>query len=473
MAGALILIGQVADAVASPVVGFQSDKTPDCFIFRYGRRKTWHLLGVIMNTVSVPIVYNTPCFPGNCESSSTWARFAYYAFMIIIFQAGWAATQVSHVSLIVDLTQDTNERIALNAYRQAATIGANICLYSVMLGVIGFGSTDTFGQKDLEVITKVSYIVCGIGIIFSILFHVFIREPDNLAAKPRKVRPSVFTVETKRIVQQSRGSTTTMTLLAQNQPDTDSSGRPSICALPEPMDQDMERYLKSKAGQKRWTHWLKSLNFWKITAMYTMARMFVNLSQVYIPLYLQDTLQMPKNTIAIIPFATYVAGLVCSFAAKPLSARLGTRWVLLIGTAFGVASCVWMWIGNDSAAYKSWQVYGVSAFIGIGGTALLIASLSLTSDLIGSNTATGAFVFAAMSFFDKSINGLVIALLEHFNPKNLVPGEPVDYYKLILIFITGCSSLIILAGLLSILKTRYGLRAPKMGGRTNNVQAIH
>ena len=36
--------------------------------------------------------------------------------------------------------------------------------------------------------------------------------------------------------------------------------------------------------------------------------------------------------------------------------------------------------------YKVWHIYGVSAFIGIGGTALLISSLALTSDLIGSNT---------------------------------------------------------------------------------------
>ncbi|CAG2179233.1 unnamed protein product, partial [Oppiella nova] len=248
-------------------------------------------------------------------------------------------------------------------------------------------------------------------------------EPDY-SPKPRKVRPSVFTVETKRLLQNSRGSTTTMTLLAQNQPDTDSSGRPSICAIPEPQSVELGDYLRAKArsGQKKWSHWLKSFAFWKITIMYTMARMFVNLSQVYTPLYLQNTLEMPKQTIAIIPFATYVAGLVCSFAAKPMSARFGSRWVLIVGAAFGVATCAWIFIGNNSDAYKAWEIYGVSAFIGIGGTALLISSLALTSDLIGSNTSTGAFVFAAMSFFDKSVNGIVIALLEHFTPKDTPKG---------------------------------------------------
>lgn len=38
----------------------------------------------------------------------------------------------------------------------------------------------------------------------------------------------------------------------------------------------------------------------------------------------------------------------------------------------------------------------MAAFMGLAGTGLLISSLAMTSDLIGGNTATGAFVFAAM-----------------------------------------------------------------------------
>lgn len=133
LAGVLILVGQFADAIASPFVGFESDRSAHVWLCaRYGRRKTWHLIGTIMNTISVPFVYNQ-CL--NCEDSPQYARFIYYAVLIIIWQAGWAATQVkfnsfllkvclinlfvkvSHVSLITDLTRDTNERITLNAYR--------------------------------------------------------------------------------------------------------------------------------------------------------------------------------------------------------------------------------------------------------------------------------------------------------------------------------------------------------------------
>lgn len=45
IAGVILLIGQVADALATPFVGLQSDKDDDFFLCRYGRRKTWHLTG--------------------------------------------------------------------------------------------------------------------------------------------------------------------------------------------------------------------------------------------------------------------------------------------------------------------------------------------------------------------------------------------------------------------------------------------
>lgn len=44
-AGLILLIGQVADALATPFVGFHSDASDNFWICRYGRRKTWHLIG--------------------------------------------------------------------------------------------------------------------------------------------------------------------------------------------------------------------------------------------------------------------------------------------------------------------------------------------------------------------------------------------------------------------------------------------
>lgn len=47
-AGVILLIGQIADALATPFVGLQSDKDDNFWLCRYGKRKTWHLLGKII-----------------------------------------------------------------------------------------------------------------------------------------------------------------------------------------------------------------------------------------------------------------------------------------------------------------------------------------------------------------------------------------------------------------------------------------
>ena len=43
LAGQIVLLGQVADAIATPFVGIESDRTAGCC--GYGKRKSWHLFG--------------------------------------------------------------------------------------------------------------------------------------------------------------------------------------------------------------------------------------------------------------------------------------------------------------------------------------------------------------------------------------------------------------------------------------------
>lgn len=44
---------------------------------------------------------------------------------------------------------------------------------------------------------------------------------------------------------------------------------------------------------------------------------------------------------------------------------------------------------------------------------MLVTSLGTTSDLIGDNTESGAFVYGAMSFTDKLSNGLFVMAIQY------------------------------------------------------------
>lgn len=54
-AGLVLLIGQVADALATPFVGFHSDTSDPSAMCSYGRRKSWHLFGIVLTD---PIQYS-------------------------------------------------------------------------------------------------------------------------------------------------------------------------------------------------------------------------------------------------------------------------------------------------------------------------------------------------------------------------------------------------------------------------------
>ena len=54
-------------------------------------------------------------------------------------------------------------------------------------------------------------------------------------------------------------------------------------------------------------------------------RLFVNLSQVYLPLYLQDTLNLPSTTLATVPLSLFVSGLFASLLIRPLRLLLSKK----------------------------------------------------------------------------------------------------------------------------------------------------
>ena len=110
-AGTLVLVGQVANALATPCVGFVCDKIN----VRYGRMKLCHLVGTIM--VAVPSFFIWyPCLFCN-DSTPEAVEVVYFAVPIFVYNVGWAAVQISHLSLVPVLTSDKNERVGMNTIR--------------------------------------------------------------------------------------------------------------------------------------------------------------------------------------------------------------------------------------------------------------------------------------------------------------------------------------------------------------------
>jgi Na+/melibiose symporter-like transporter len=73
----------------------------------------------------------------------------------------------------------------------------------------------------------------------------------------------------------------------------------------------------------------------KVAVVYLCTRLFVNLTQAYVPLYLQVTLRLPSSYIATVPLFMFLVGFATSTVMKFMNRKMGRKMTFLMGCAFG------------------------------------------------------------------------------------------------------------------------------------------
>uniref|UniRef100_A0A667ZK63 Major facilitator superfamily domain containing 12a n=1 Tax=Myripristis murdjan TaxID=586833 RepID=A0A667ZK63_9TELE len=420
-AGLLLLVGQIADGVCTPLIGYESDQTPGCG--NYGKRKTWHLVGTVSVVLSFAFIFSQ-CLGCNFITPQ-WVSLTYFIPFIVIFQFGWAATQISHLSLIPELVSCEHAKVELTAYRYAFTVAANITVYAVAYLLFHFQAgqdsdplSNTLGPTDIPIFRNLALIVLGIGSLFSLLFHVGTKER----------RP---------------GEEDEQSPLLHH-------AKPSSSAPPPP------QFLL------QWKCWLKQPAFYQVAFLYMCTRLIVNLSQTYISMYLINTLGLPKKFIATIPLVMYLSGFLSSFIMKPLSKLIGKCLTYFLGLLMMLAFSCWVLL---DATMGQW-VYGAAIMLGAGSATILVMSLSMTTDLIADQTHSGAFVYGAMSFTDKVANGAAVMIIQALNPCHATACCPacVWFYHYIIVIVTGGVAIAAAMALCSILIWPIKIRGRGFGG---------
>ncbi|KAM4887379.1 major facilitator superfamily domain-containing protein 12 [Thomomys bottae] len=394
-AGALLLLGQAADGLCTPLVGYEAARMR-ARCARYGPRRAWHLAGTICVLLSFPFIFS-PCL-GCGDATPEWVGLLYYAPFIVIFQFGWAATQVAHLSLIPVLATSDHEKVELTALRYAFTVVANITVFGaawLLLHLQGspragpsaqdVDVADQLGVQDVPVFQKLALLVVGVGAASSLLFHLGTREGRQRRAEgPDEHSP----------------------LLAP-------AARPSLL----------------------WKHWLQEPAFYQVGVLYMSTRLIVNLSQAYMAMYLTYSLHLPKKFIATIPLVVYLSSFCASFLMKPVNKCMGRNLTYFSGLLVILAFAAWVALAETLGV----AVYAAAVLLGAGGATILVTSLAMTADLIGPHTDSGAFVYGAMSFSDKVANGLAIMAVQslHPCPSELCCAACVGFFRWVMVTVTG------------------------------------
>jgi glycoside/pentoside/hexuronide:cation symporter, GPH family len=130
MAGSILLISKIWDAVNDPIVGVLSDRTRS----RWGRRHPWMIFGAVPFGIFFFLQWVVPHF-SNDPAANQWGLFWFYVAVSIVFNSFYTAVNLPYTALTPELTQDYDERTSLNSYRFAFSISGSILSLILALGI--------------------------------------------------------------------------------------------------------------------------------------------------------------------------------------------------------------------------------------------------------------------------------------------------------------------------------------------------
>ncbi|NCO74305.1 MAG: MFS transporter [Cyanobacteria bacterium] len=130
VAGSILFVGKIADAINDPIIGVFSDRTQT----KWGRRIPWIIIAAIPFGVTFFLQWIVPNFSDNSSLNNT-LLFIYYLIIGIVFNLFYTAVNLPYQALTPELTQDYNERTSLNSFRFSFSIGASI-LSLILAGAI-------------------------------------------------------------------------------------------------------------------------------------------------------------------------------------------------------------------------------------------------------------------------------------------------------------------------------------------------
>ncbi|AFZ24813.1 glycoside/pentoside/hexuronide transporter [Cylindrospermum stagnale PCC 7417] len=197
LAGSILMIGKIWDAVNDPFVGVLTDRTESR---RWGRRLPWILYGAIPFGIFFFLQWIVPRFSAD-QSSNIWPLFWYYVGIGVISQVFYTVVNLPYTAMTPELTQDYDERTSLNSFRFTFSIGGSIL--SLILSKIIFDNVSDRQQQFLVLAA-----VCTVISVLSLYWCVFGTRDRILAFEAKRTQveqpPSIPIGEQLKIVFSNR-----------------------------------------------------------------------------------------------------------------------------------------------------------------------------------------------------------------------------------------------------------------------------
>ena len=372
----------------TPIVGVLSDQITT----KWGKRKPWYVFGVFFVVPTFLGIFAYPAFV-NYGKVRDDIRNAWYIILPALFNIGWAAVQISHMSIVNQLSGSNRMRDKLVNNRNGFTYAANITVLA--FAVLMFKTVD----EKTDQFRYMSFLCVGLGFMASSFFMLTINEVQ-------------LSAEAKRLdtVYQQSISAGSLTMNSAAPLADDSSKDISLDKTPAAIIDEGEE-------DRTWKDWLKEGVFYIFGMVYMMVRIAINVTMTMQPFYLTKstgflaTEEDPTPVeLALVPLISYILSLIFSlFLQQRLTRFLRNRFLpMLVAIVIIVATSVPLAFLNESTQS---YVYPLVGFQGIGLAIMLNTATSMISDVVGKDAENSAFVYGCYSLFDKFANGGLLFFL--------------------------------------------------------------
>jgi glycoside/pentoside/hexuronide:cation symporter, GPH family len=164
LAGTVLMIGKIWDAVTDPVTGYLSDRTRT----RWGRRRPYILVGAVISFIAMILMFTRPNLTGQ------GSLFLLLTFYFCLLNTAYTLVNIPYTALLPELTRDFDQRTLLTGYRMSfAVIGTFVGAGAVM-PIIGLFSSEERGWS------AVGGIMGGIMLASALVTVWAVREPKQL-----------------------------------------------------------------------------------------------------------------------------------------------------------------------------------------------------------------------------------------------------------------------------------------------------
>lgn len=441
LAGSILMIGKISDAINDPIIGMLSDRTRS----RWGRRLPWMLGAAIPFAILYFLQWIVPHFSDN-NNINTWGLFIYYIFIAIFFNITYTMVNLPYSALTPELTQDYDERTNLNSFRFSFSIGGSI-LSLILAGLIFSASpAPEDGWRNFLVLGATCSILAFISILWCALR---VQERGKIAvlkSKQKQILGKILLLLGCGLVLFGISSfwlpevpnylgiltlIISVLILLFGFTLTDSQTEPHLIDAEAIKERQLADNEPSLPFQEQLKIVFQNRPFLFVIGIYLCSWLAVQLTASILIYYVVSYMELTEETFPSVALAVQGTALMMLFVWKSVSERLGKKAVYFMGTS--------LWFIAQSGLFflQPTQVtlmYGVAILAGFGVSVAYLIPWSMVPDVIEfDELETGqrreGVYYAFMVLLQKF--GLALGLflvgiaLEAAGFIERIPGEPI------------------------------------------------